>query len=260
MPWLLGLHITAGGLAIVLGALALSFRKGRWLHRRAGLLFVYAMLAMGISGSVLALRQSLTNSNVLGGVTSVYFVVKALMTVRPASVRTTRITAAAAVVGGALALVELALGLHAYGLPQHLLDGVPFFMLFFLATVTGLAAIGDVRVLRVGPPRGPRRLSRHLWRMCFALFIATASFFSIRARVARVLPEPFTTPLMRTTPILLVVVVMFYWLWRLRSRRPFASRNATLTAAIRPALAMVDPPSAGLSRRGAPSTDRRASH
>jgi hypothetical protein len=32
------------------------------------------MLTMGISGSILALRQSLTNSNVLGGFMSAYFV------------------------------------------------------------------------------------------------------------------------------------------------------------------------------------------
>ena len=53
-----------------------------------------------------------------------------------------------------------------------------------------LAATGDVRVMRFGMPRGGPRLARHLWRMCFALFIAAGSFFSIRARVAYILPEP----------------------------------------------------------------------
>jgi hypothetical protein len=57
--------------------------------------------------------------------------------------------------------------------------------------------------------------------MCFALFIAAASFFSTRARVARVLPEPFTTPTMRALPIVLVFAAMFYWPWRVRAgRRP----------------------------------------
>jgi uncharacterized membrane protein len=64
---LLPVHITAGGLAILLGGVALAVRKGGTLHRRSGILFVYAMLTMGISGSILALRQSLTNANVLGG-------------------------------------------------------------------------------------------------------------------------------------------------------------------------------------------------
>jgi hypothetical protein len=55
--------------------------------------------------------------------------------------------------------------------------------------------------------------------MCFALFIAAGSFFSVRERVARILPELFTTGPMRALPIVLLFGAMFYWLWRLR-RRP----------------------------------------
>ena len=91
-------------------------------------------------------------------------------------------------------------------------------MLFFLATVVGLAAAGDWRVLRFGVPSGGPRLARHLWRMCFALFIAAGSFFSIRRRVATILPGPFTTAPMRALPIVLLFGAMFYWLWRVRVR------------------------------------------
>lgn len=218
---LLPIHIVAGGLAIVLGGVALVAAKGGWLHRRTGLLFVYAMTTMGFSGSLMALRQSWTNANVLGGFMSAYFVVTALTTVRPASTWTRRLNVGALVVALALATVEFVLGLRALGAPRRTLNGVPFFMLFFLATVTTLAAAGDVRVMYAGALRGGARLSRHLWRMCFALFIAAGSFFSIRARVAKVLPEPFTTPAMRALPILLVFAAMFYWLWRVRGRRAF---------------------------------------
>ncbi len=55
--------------------------------------------------------------------------------------------------------------------------------------------------------------------MCLALFVAAGSFFSIRERVAKILPEPFTTAPMRALPILLVFGAMFYWLWRVRGRR-----------------------------------------
>ena len=91
-------------------------------------------------------------------------------------------------------------------------------MSFILATVLILAAAGDVRVMRSGMPHGGPRLARHLWRMCFALFIAAGSFFSIRERVAQVLPEPFTTGPMRALPIVLLFGAMFYWLWRVRAR------------------------------------------
>ena len=219
---LLPVHFVAGGLAIVLGGVSLVASKGATLHRRSGLLFVYAMLTMGISGSTLALRQSLTNANVLGGFISCYFVITALTTVRPASSWTRRINTVALLVAIALSLIEIGLGLKALASASGTISGVPFFMLFFLAVVTTLAAAGDVRVMRSGYLQGAVRLRRHLWRMCFALFIAAGSFFSIRARVAKILPAPFTTPAMRTLPVALVFAAMFYWLWRVRTRRPLA--------------------------------------
>ncbi len=219
---LLPVHIVSGALAIVLGATALLVSKGSTLHRGAGLLFVYAMVTMGFTGSTLAIRQSLTNANVLGGFMSAYFVITALTTVRPASPATRWLNGGALVVALVLTAVDIALGLQALASPRLAINGVPFFMLFFLATITGLAAAGDIRVMRSGALRGGPRLARHLWRMCFALFIAAGSFFSIRARVAKVLPEPFTTPGMRALPVLLIFAAMFYWLWRVRGRPAMA--------------------------------------
>ena len=126
------------------------------------------------------------------------------------------------VAGVALALgfafFGIVAGVVAFNRPGGVLDGVPFAMHFFLAGVWILAAAGDVRVLRSGMPRGAARLTRHLWRMCFALFIAAGSFFSVRERVAKILPAPFTTAPMRMLPIVLVFLAMFFWLWRVRRR------------------------------------------
>jgi len=209
---ILPIHIAAGGVALVLGALALIVKKGGNIHRRSGLLFVYASLVMGISAAFLG--------NVGGGLMTVYFVVTALTTVRPVSPWTRRINVAALLLVVGLASVDILGGIKAFNSPGRSLDGVPFFMLFFIATVIILAAIGDVRIMRSGALRGGPRLARHLWRMCFALFIAAGSFFSIRERVAKILPEPLTTAPMRMLPILLIFGAMFYWMWRVRRRRP----------------------------------------
>jgi uncharacterized membrane protein len=83
---LLPIHVAAGGLAIVLGAVALLVKKGGTIHRRSGLLFVYAMLVMAITASILG--------NLLGGLMTVYFVATALTTVRPVSPWTRRINVA----------------------------------------------------------------------------------------------------------------------------------------------------------------------
>jgi len=220
---LLPIHIAAGGLAIVLGAVALFVKKGGTIHRRSGLLFVYAMLVMGTSASILGLRNGFTDGNVMGGLIAVYFVGTALTTVRLASPWTRRINAAALTLALGLALVAMVGGVRDVNSHGVSPGGVPFrtigVMSFVLAAVLLLAAIGDVRIMRIGLHRGGPRLARHLWRMCFALFIAAGSCFSIRTRVATVLPEPFTTGPMRALPILLLFGAMFYWLRRVRGRR-----------------------------------------
>jgi len=235
---LLPIHVAAGGLAMVLGATALLARKGARIHRSSGLLFVVAMAAMGLSGSALALEKSATDANVTGGFLSVYFVVTALTTVRPVAGWTRWVNGIALAAAVVLAYGCFVRGFEAFGSPRGVLNGVPFFMLFFLGTILTLAAAGDVRVMWSGPLRGGPRLARHLWRMCFALFIAAGSFFSIRERVATILPEPFTTPLMRALPVVLVFAAMFYWLWRVRGRaanlerRPAVKRIDTSEAVI----------------------------
>jgi hypothetical protein len=53
----LSIHIAAGGLAIVLGAVALLVKKGGTIHRRSGLLFVYSMLVLGATAALLGFRK-----------------------------------------------------------------------------------------------------------------------------------------------------------------------------------------------------------
>jgi hypothetical protein len=49
---LLPIHIAAGGLAVVLGAVALSVKKGGTTHRRIGLLFVCALPIVLLFGAM----------------------------------------------------------------------------------------------------------------------------------------------------------------------------------------------------------------
>jgi hypothetical protein len=221
---LLPIHIAAGMLAIILGFTALFVKKGGNLHRRSGLLFVYAMVVMGATASIMEFLKDPHAGNVVAAIMSVYFVGTALTTVRPASRATRAIDIAALIVAAGLALLSIVGGIKGVNTPGLSSGGVPFrtigVMSFFLATILTLAAAGDVRVMLSGPLLGGRRLARHLWRMCFALFIAAGSFFSIKHRVAKILPEPFTTGPMRALPIVVLFGAMFYWLWRVRRRTP----------------------------------------
>ena len=238
---ILPIHIAAGALAVVFGFTALFVKKGGSIHRRSGMLFVYAMVVMGATASILEFLKSANATNVVAALMSVYFVGTALTTVRPASRSTRIINGAALTVVTGLVLLSIAGGVKNVSTPGLSPGGVPFrtigVMSFVLATVMSLAAIGDLRVMISGLPSGGRRLARHLWRMCFALFIAAGSFFSIRERVAKILPEPFTTGPMRALPILLLFGAMFYWMWRVRRPRApvvIAEAQASLLQPTRP--------------------------
>jgi uncharacterized membrane protein len=242
---LLPIHVAAGGLALVLGAVALLARKGGTIHRRSGVLFVYAMLVMGATASILGFLKRPTDGNVFAGLMTAYFVGTAWTTVRPETAWTRRMNVAALTVVLGLAVGDVIAGVEAFNNPGGLRNGVPYQMLFFIATIMIVAAIGDARVLRCGMPRGGPRLARHLWRMCFALFIAAGSFFSVRERVATILPAPFTTAPMRALPILLLCGAMFYWLWSVRRAAP---SHRVRRPAARPASVVEEaPPAAGIS-------------
>jgi len=50
----LPIHIIAGSIAIVAGFVAVFALKGARLHRKSGLLFVYAMLVLSLTGAAIA--------------------------------------------------------------------------------------------------------------------------------------------------------------------------------------------------------------
>jgi hypothetical protein len=64
---LLSIHNCAGGVAIVLGAVARLAKKGGSIHRRSGLVFVCSMLVLGATAALLGFRKSPTDGNVFGG-------------------------------------------------------------------------------------------------------------------------------------------------------------------------------------------------
>src|SRR4051812_4835245 len=130
---LLPVHVAAGGLAMLLGGVALSVKKGGTIHRRAGLLFVYAMLVMGVTASLLAFRKSPADPNLFAGFMTAYFVVTGLTTVRRPSAWTVRINPAALAVVCGLGLLYIVWGIKAFNSRRGFLNGVPFQMFFFLA-------------------------------------------------------------------------------------------------------------------------------
>jgi hypothetical protein len=179
------------------------------------MLFVHAMLVMAITGATIAALGG-NDGSAIGGTMTCYFVVTALTTVTQPAGWTRRLDMLLAVVALGIALTSLTVGIVAATGPTGRWDGLPPFPFFMFGIVGLLAVVGDARVLRGGRLTGRPRLARHLWRMCFSLWIAAGSFFFGQAKV---IPKPIRIPWLLAVPVLVIFVVMFFWLWRLRRRR-----------------------------------------
>ena len=213
--WLaLVVHVLGGSIALVSGFLAIVVAKGGKLHRRAGLVFVISMIVMGLFASVVGIYEKKVTG--AGGLFTFYLVFTGLTTVRPTILTGRAPQLALMAVAIVFAIFEFTMGYIAMGQPRGMLNGVPGGMMLFLATVASLAAVGDWRAIRAGGLTGTRRIARHLWRMCFALFIASGSFFLGQMQFV---PAP-----LRKLPLMMALgvgplVVLLYWMWRVRLRK-----------------------------------------
>src|SRR5262250_3774173 len=62
---------------------------------------------------------------------------------------------------------------------------------------------------------GTKRIARHLWRMCFGLFIATGSFFL--GQGSKVFPAFIIESNVLFVPAILPLFLLIFWLIRVRS-------------------------------------------
>ena len=208
-------HFGSALIALIAGTIALVVAKGGRLHKKSGMVFTVAMGAAGVLAVPIAAYEGNVGS-VIGGMLVVYFVYTAMTAVKPMPGSGGALDVILMTLAFGIAALSYWYGFVAWSKPGHVLNGVPAGMRLFLATVCLLAAIGDARTIRAGGLRGPRRLARHLWRMCFALFIATGSFFIGQMKFV---PAPI-----RFVPLLFALgvaplFVLLYWMWRVRLRR-----------------------------------------
>jgi hypothetical protein len=209
---LLNFHICGGIVGLLSGAVAMSFRKGSNRHAIAGNIFVAAMIGMASAGVLLAVMKA-QPGNILGGLVTCYLVATAWRTARRKEGAPGMVDWGALLVAATLCAVEITFGTQAAlsptGLRYHYPPG-PYFM---MGSIMLLAAIGDVRVIVHRGISGTQRLARHLWRMCFALFIASASVFLARQHLFPVwMRKGGLLILLALLPLLL----MFFWLIRVR--------------------------------------------
>jgi len=223
-PILIG-HICAGTLGLLSGTAAMSFRKGSPRHVLAGKVFVASMLTMAVLAVYLAVVRHQPN-NIGGGILAFYLIGTAWLTARRGDGEISRFDWVVLLIPLALGILTWMSGIKVVRSGASSLDGVPVGMTFFMGSVMLLAGAGDIRMLVRGGVGGKKRIARHLWRMCFGLFIAAGSFFlGPSNRPLRLLTAvglgPYLSPALFSTPLYLILtilplILLIFWLVRVR--------------------------------------------
>lgn len=216
-------HVGAGLLALLGGAGALVFRKGSQRHRVTGSAFFVSMMIMAGVAAYLAVFYKPNAINSTMGVFTCYLVSTAWMAVKRRPGPTGRFEIFAMPVAFAVAAFAAHFGLEAAASATGMKDKMPAGLYFAVAGVAALHALSDLRLVWRGELSGPRRLARHLSRMGFAFFIAAGSFFLGQ-------PMVWSAALRKSgllfVPVLAIIVVTLYWLWRVR-RSPARKKRST---------------------------------
>jgi uncharacterized membrane protein len=209
-------HILAGGLGLLSGYVALAAAKGGPLHRKVGTFFVYVMVTMAITGLLISAVEGVAPAiNVPSALLTFYLVITSLTTVGAPAGWSRRMDVAAMLLAVAIGVGCLILAAASIGR-----GGAEAGLAYPLVMFGGVALAssrGDLRIIRTGALRGKPRIIRHLWRMCFAILISSIAFYVPPGR----LPDALHTPPVIAAGLLVPIVSMIYWKWRLRAKRSY---------------------------------------
>jgi hypothetical protein len=232
-------HICGGSLGLLSGTAAIAFRKGSPRHVLAGRVFVVSMLTMAVFAVHLAIVRDQPN-NIGGGILTFYLIGTAWLTARRRDGETSRLDWVALLIPLAIGILTWMHGIKVVrsGVPSP--DGVPVGITFFTGSVCLLAAAGDFRMLVSGGVFGAKRIARHLWRMCYGLFIAAGSFFMgpnnrplrllSTVGIGRHLPAALFSTSLYLILTILPLILLIFWLVRVRFTNAYKGKSELLAA------------------------------
>src|SRR6202008_196476 len=191
-------------------------------------------LTMAVGATYLAIVKH-QPSNIGGGILTLYLIGTAWLPARRRDGETSRFDWIVLLIPLALGILTWMNGIKVVRSGASSQDGVPVGMTFFMGSVMLLAAAGDLRMLVGGGVLGAKRIARHLWRMCFGLFIAAGSFFlgpsnrPLRLLSAVGIGQHLSPALLSTTLYLILtilpLILLIFWLVRVRFTNAYKGKS-----------------------------------
>jgi uncharacterized membrane protein len=232
-------HIFGGSVGLLSGTAAILFRKGSARHALAGKIFVVSMLTMAAAAVYLAIVRH-QNNNIGGGILTFYLIGTAWLTARRKDGEARGFDWVVMLIPLTLGILTWMGGLSVVRSGHSSVDGVPVGMIFFMGSIMLLAAAGDIRMLLRGGLLGTKRISRHLWRMCYGLFIASGSFFLGPSNrplrllstvgIGQHLPQALFSTTLYLILTILPLILLIFWLIRVRLTNAYKASPIQLTS------------------------------
>jgi len=226
-PLLITIHVGVAVALIAMGFVAMATVKGSPTHRRAGGIFVAAMLTLAGTGLVLvAVGPPKALMTAWAATPAFYFAMTGWLAARrpkaapkpgqkpgagPSEITGAAVAGFMAAYGAVLALTVKHANVQALAVGS---------------TIAFLLAAADLAIVLRGGLTRPQRIRRHLWRMGFALVIATSAIFVAQTQRFPVLVRPYL-PYVVWPPLIFTVVQIF----RYRPKRRAAALQVPAAAA-----------------------------
>ena len=169
-----GIHVPAGGVALLAGGVALMAEKGKKVHTKSGILFYYSMLISALAAFTIAVMPNHTSPFLFSvGIFSSYFLLGGYRSLRFKNLNDTNLN-----IDKIIAAVMLVTGIIMIVYPVVLNKEINIVLLVF-----GLVAIGfglrDLYLFRDKKKLKTKWLKLHMGKMTGGYIASVSAFFVV---------------------------------------------------------------------------------
>lgn len=221
---LLYLHIGGGTLGLVFGAIAIFAKKGARVHRFVGRVFFASMfVAYLVGGLVAPFLNEGQRPNFIASILALTLLITGVLAAKRRNPSVGWIEYVGLLAALSVVVAGVIFMLQGANDPTGTVDGSPPQAFILFIVIGSVCVLEDAWLCIKGRITGATRLSRHLWRMCMSLFIASGSFFFGQQQM---LPSELVGTFWQVVPVLLPLVAMLTWLVLVRfPNARFVGRN-----------------------------------
>ena len=204
-------HVAIGTLALISGLIALGTVKGSRHHKVCGKIFAVSMCIASAAGAYLAVLKPELVTAISGGLT--FYLILTSWAALSAKGQGKWIYWIFALMAYALGLSACLGGLEAISVEGGLKDGFPPESYFAFGGLSIFACVLDISCIVKAKLTRRQRLTRHIWRMCTALLIASSA---VLLGQIHIFPAVIQSEALLSIPLIIIAAGMVYYIFRVR--------------------------------------------